>query len=297
MPPRVPSIATYSRATSCKQMQRLISVDWRATFGFLKKPDVNEGIYLTYNLLHKPALLGILGAVAGLGGYGRPEYMRTERILEYRRKLAGLRVAIAPIEATALALAGPAASQHGSDRGNFRKAVIKYTNTVGYANDGATLIVAEQTLLGPAYRTWLLLDDADDTQANLLRRLQTQQAEFVPYLGKNEFPLWWENVREWDWEPAIPTGFFRVSSIFQKPGAAQVARKTEGGRRAGGKLGTFLYFERLPLGFQKMGKEEQYQLAEFMLTDFELEPDQGLTDLLHARNPANTADNHVIQVF
>ncbi len=278
-------------------MQRLISVDWRATFGFLKKPDVNEGIYLTYNLLHKPALLGILGAVAGLGGYGRPDYMRPERILEYRRKLAGVRVAIAPLEATALPVAGPAASQHGSDRGNFRKAVIKYTNTVGYANDGSTLIVSEQTLIGPAYRTWLLLDDADDTQADLLLRLQTQQAEFVPYLGKNEFPLWWENVREWDWEPANPTGFFRMSSVFQKPNAEQVARKTEGGRRSGGKLGTFLYFERLPLGFQKMGKEEQYQLAEFMLTDFELEPDQGLTDLLHARNPANSAENHVIQVF
>ncbi len=270
-------------------MQRLISVDWRATFGFLKKPDVNEGIYLTYNLLHKPALLGILGAVLGLGGYGRPDYMRPERVLEYRRKLAGLRVAIAPIEATA--------GRNGSDRGNFRKAVIKYTNTVGYANDGSTLIVAEQTLLGPAYRTWLLLDEADETQVELLRRLQTQQAEYVPYLGKNEFPLWWENVREWDWETAAPTSFFRVSSIFQKPNPEQLGRKTEGGRRAGGKLGTFLYFERLPLGFQKMGKEEQYELAEFVLTDFELEPDQGLTNLLHARNPQNPADTHVIQVF
>jgi CRISPR-associated protein Cas5h len=71
-------------------MQRLISVDWRATFGFLKKPDINEGIYLTYNLLHKPALLGILGAVAGLGGYGRPDYMPAGRVLEYRRRLAGI---------------------------------------------------------------------------------------------------------------------------------------------------------------------------------------------------------------
>lgn len=296
---RVPSTATCSRARSCKHMQRLISVDWRATFGFLKKPDINEGIYLTYNVLHKPALLGILGAVAGLGGYGRPEYMRPERVLEYRRKLAGVRVAIAPIEATDKALVASLATtaSSGSDRGNFRKAVIKYTNTVGYANDGSTLIVAEQTLLGPAYRTWLLLDEANETQAELLLRLQTQQAKFVPYLGKNEFPLWWENVREWQWEMAAPTGFFRVSSIFQKPSSEQLGRKTEGGRRAGGKLGTFLYFERLPLSFQKMGKEEQYELAEFVLTDFELEPDQGLTNLLYARNPKNPADSHVIQVF
>lgn len=262
-------------------MQRLISVDWRATFGFLKKPDINEGIYLTYNLLHKPVLLGILGAVAGLGGYGRPAYMRPERILEYRRLLAGVRVAIAPLDA---------------DRGNFRKAVIKYTNTVGYANDGATLIVAEQTLIGPAYRTWLLLDDTDATHALLLERLRRREAEFVPYLGKNEFPLWWDNVREWEVEAAAPTEFFRVSSAFRKPGPEQLARKTEGGRRAG-KLGTFLYFERLPLGFQKMGKEEQYELVEFMLTDFELEPEQGLTDLVHVRNPANPAEAHVIQLI
>ena len=279
-------------------MQRLISVDWRGSFGFLKKPDINDGLYLTYNLLHKPALLGILGAVAGLGGYGRPAYMKPERILEYRRLLAGVRVAIAPIESTdpALAVANKASSTtFGSDRGNFRKAAIKYTNTVGYANDGSTLIVSEQTLIGPAYRTWLLLDEADETQALLLERLRRQQAEFVPYLGKNEFPLWWENVREWAFEPAVPTDFFRLSSAFRKPGPQQLDRKTEGGRRAG-KLGTFLYFERLPVGFQPMGKEEQYELAEFILTDFELDPDQGLTDLLLLRNPTDAAADHVIQL-
>lgn len=263
-------------------MQHLISVDWRATFGFLKKPDINEGIYLTYNLLHKPALLGILGAVVGLGGYGRPDYMRPKRILEYRRKLAGLRVAIAPLHA---------------DRGNFRKAVIKYTNTVGYANDGSTLIVAEQTLIGPAYRTWLLLDDADETQVQLLARLHAKQAEYVPYLGKNEFPLWWENVREWEWEMTVPSNYFKLSSIFRKGDTERMARKTEGGRRASGKLGTFLYFERLPVGFQPMGKEEQYEMAEFVLTDFELAPDQNLTNLLQLHNPADAADSHIVQVI
>ena len=281
-------------------MPRLISVDWQATFGFLKKPDVNEGIYLTYNLLHKPALLGILGAVAGLGGYGRPGYMRPERILEYRRKLAGLRVAIAPIEANDPALqpvGADGAVGYGSDRGNFRKAAIKYTNTVGYANDGSTLIITEQTLIGPAYRTWLLLDEADETQALLLHRLQTQQAEYVPYLGKNEFPLWWDNVREWDWEPAAPTGYFRVSSLFRKPAPEPLDRKTEGGRRVGSKPGTFLYFERLPLGFQAMGKEEQYELAEFVLTDFELAPNQDITDLLHLRHPTDASQSHVIQLI
>ena len=47
--------------------QRLISFDIQADFGFFKKPDYNDGVLLTYNMLHKPALLGILGAIIGKG--------------------------------------------------------------------------------------------------------------------------------------------------------------------------------------------------------------------------------------
>lgn len=47
---------------------KLVSFDLKADFGFFKKPDVNE-VYLTYNMIHKPALLGILGAIVGLQGF------------------------------------------------------------------------------------------------------------------------------------------------------------------------------------------------------------------------------------
>ena len=50
--------------------QRLISFDIQADFGFFKKPDYNDGVLLTYNMLHKPALLGILGAITALGTIG-----------------------------------------------------------------------------------------------------------------------------------------------------------------------------------------------------------------------------------
>ena len=36
-----------------------------------KKPDVNSYAYFTYNNIHKPALLGLLGAVLGLKGYAQ----------------------------------------------------------------------------------------------------------------------------------------------------------------------------------------------------------------------------------
>lgn len=34
-----------------------------------RKPDVNVYTYFTYNNIHKPALLGLLGAIVGFGGY------------------------------------------------------------------------------------------------------------------------------------------------------------------------------------------------------------------------------------
>ena len=59
-------------------MDKLISFDLRGDFGMLKKPDTNEPVYLTFNMLHKPALLGILGAILGLKGFRKqkelPEY-------------------------------------------------------------------------------------------------------------------------------------------------------------------------------------------------------------------------------
>jgi len=49
-------------------MQTLISFDVAGDFGFFRKPDTNDGIQLSYNLIHKPSVLGILGAIAGLAG-------------------------------------------------------------------------------------------------------------------------------------------------------------------------------------------------------------------------------------
>ena len=50
-------------------MKKLVSIDIFADFGMLKKPDTNEPVYMTFNMLHKPGLLGILGAITGLSGF------------------------------------------------------------------------------------------------------------------------------------------------------------------------------------------------------------------------------------
>jgi CRISPR-associated protein Cas5h len=121
-------------------MRKLISFDLYADMGFLKKPDINEKIYLTYNMLHKPCVLGILGAIAGLEGF-----TKNNEFPEYYQKLKHIPIGIKPI------------GDH-CDNGNFAKNVTAYTNTIGFANTDGNLIVSEQTLINPAYRVFLLLN-------------------------------------------------------------------------------------------------------------------------------------------
>lgn len=255
---------------------RLISFDLRADFGFFRKPDVNDGLQLSYNMLHKPALLGILGAIAGLKGFEKKGQWP-----EYYRLLKSVRVGIEPLD---------------HERGNFTKTAIKYTNTVGYANADGTLIIHESTLRSPAYRVYVLLNEADLVQARLVTRIQNQEAEFVPYLGKNEFTAWWENSTEYTVSEFTTDQDFKVSSLFvrdypvnsqrQKPRFSPAAR-------AVANQATFGYFERLPIGFNE--QLMQYELAEFALTDWTLKAGSLLDDLYEVIDSAGT--KRIIQLF
>ena len=115
-------------------MKKLISFTIKAEKGFLKKPDINDGIYLTYNMLHKPAILGILGAIIGLEGY-----QKNGVLPEYYKELKDIPVGVKPVNA---------------EKGNFQKTKITYNNTTGFASNeaGGNLIITEQTLIKPSYK-------------------------------------------------------------------------------------------------------------------------------------------------
>lgn len=285
--------------------QTLISFDLRADFGVFKKPDVNEGLQLTFNLLHKPALLGILGAIAGLEGYQRQGIFPV-----YYNKFRDLRVGIEPL---------------GHDKGNFVKTVIKYTNTVGYANADGNLIVTEQTLRQPAYRVYLLLDLDIEEQAQLYDRIRAGEAEYLPYFGKNECTAWWEaeSVREYDFEPFVPTGDFQVGSAFVRDEPVRSQRVVKPlvsfALRQTVNTASFAYFERLPIDFfvgdlseaEKAdlfsGTEQQedrkirplkfvqYELAEIAFTDWTLRQDSIMPDLFQLKSSGDSPK--IIQLF
>lgn len=259
--------------------KHLLSFDLHADFACFKKPDVNEGLILTFNCLHKPALLGILGAIAGLQGYARKG-----EFPKYYQLFKNLRVSIQPVD-------------RFHEKGNFSKAILSYTNTVGYANEDGNLIVTEQTLVRPAYRCYVELDDTMDQQAVLYRRLKNGESVYIPYLGKNEFAAWWEkdSVKEYSYSSFQPDRSFKISSLFirQYPVLFQrIAPKFSPTLQAMTNTSSFIYFERLPLSFDET--MFQYELAEFAFTDWVLKEDSVVQDLYQIKSGGEA---EVIQLF
>jgi CRISPR-associated protein Cas5h len=267
-------------------MKQLISFDIKADFGFLKKPDTNAPVYLTYNMIHKPCVLGLLGAIMGYDGFKRnkekPEYYR---ILCDERPV---KIGIQPLN---------------HEKGNFQKTTVKYNNSTGSANlssikslaekpkdvfsIGATLNIIEQILIRPSYRIYLLTDNQE-----LIRRIQNCEAEFLPYLGKNDFSLWWENVQKYDYEEFEPQGGYKINSLFIK-------RSTiKNGKEEAHDLdfwemdftgGEFMYFERLPIGYDE--ELYQYEYRPFAYTTFKLKKEYKIDNLYQLNK------NEIIQVF
>lgn len=241
--------------------KKLISFDVKAQFGFLKKPDINEGIYLTYTCIHKPALLGILGAIVGLGGHYQ-SYVRKKPLPEYYEKLGNVRVGIQPLN---------------SFKGNYTKTIITYNNSVGYANhDGGTLIISEQTIINPSFRIYLMLNISNEYEKKLYANLSSQESEFIPYLGKNDFQLWWENFHlygsygEFRYDNA-----YRVETIFLKEHIVKQIRESAISPRinldSSHHEPFFIFFERLPTGFSSV--TSNYELQEFAYTNYQFPKD------------------------
>jgi CRISPR-associated protein Cas5h len=248
-------------------MEKLISIDLQADFGFLRKPDTNDGISMSYNMLHKPGLLGILGAILGLQGY-----QRHGELPQYYQRLHVLRVGIAPL---------------GDDNGNFPKSTIVYTNTVGYANKDGNLIACENTLIRPSFRIYIAVSDSHPLYDNL----KNVKAEYIPYLGKNEFPVWWtpESFQEYELRPFANDFQYQVRTLFRKK-EGESSRSNEADQGTVSLLAdistlkeSFFYFERLPVGFQefdtKRGKEYQYEMAPFVYSNAKFSSDFQLENL------------------
>lgn len=251
--------------------QKLVSIDLLADFGFLKKPDYNVGLQLSYNMLHKPALLGILGAVIGLAGY-----TRKGEFPEYYQKLKDLPVGIQPLR---------------HEKGNFQKTSVKYSNTVGYANADGNLLVEETMLVRPGYRCYLLLTLAQPEHARLYVYLKDGHAEYIPYLGKNEFQACWMDAQtgestfqEYVFEVGkVAEAKSQILTLFRRDMLVRENMEEDEDDYNPFELmlspSTFVYFERLPAGFNE--SLHQYALEEYTYSNLWLKAEAKLPQLYY----------------
>jgi CRISPR-associated protein Cas5h len=132
-------------------------------------------VYFTYNNIHKPALLGLLGAIIGLGGhtqlFGNDGRLKNGGYPEFYEKLRVLSVSITPL----------------APNGYFSKKIQVFNNSVGYASyeAGGNLIVREQWLENPSWQI-IILEDVSEEYKKLKKYLLESRTVFIPYLGKND---------------------------------------------------------------------------------------------------------------
>ncbi|MHA1204712.1 MAG: type I-B CRISPR-associated protein Cas5b [Candidatus Heimdallarchaeum aukensis] len=166
--------------------RNLLSFIIFSDFGTFSKPDITE-TKLTYDIIPKPSVLGILGALIGLEGY-----REKKQNPEFIDKLSGIRIGITPLKLKKGSKAPYKDSDFENSYSPLRKEFIQFINFHGYGSyeTGGNLIVNEQILIKPAYRIYLEKGTAQDNIfAQLKKNLQENRAHFMPYMGKNEFPL------------------------------------------------------------------------------------------------------------
>jgi CRISPR-associated protein Cas5h len=246
---------------------KLISFDLQSNFGFFRKPETNNTLNVSYNIIHRPALLGLLGAIIGLQGY-----QKKGELPEYYQKLHKLKIGIAPLD---------------HDNGNFAKTPIKYSNTVGYANKGTNFLTEELTLISPKYRIYLLLDESISEHQQLLQNIQTGNSEFIPYFGKNEFTAWWDKNSIHEYEYTIPkidsSSKIKIVTLFlkdcvlkesaSKPELSIMEALTDDNELP------FMYFERLPIDFEI--NMMQYDQQEMVYTTYHIENCENMPGLCY----------------
>lgn len=139
----------------------------------LRKSDSND-IYFSYSIIHKIAVLGILGAIIGEEGYNQKnlkiEFGKEKKSLpNFYNNLKSLKIAIEP---------------------NTYKTFFKiqtFNNSVGYASneEGKNLVVNEQWLENPNWNIYIL-DDDSEYYKKIKKYLKNSECEYIPYIGKND---------------------------------------------------------------------------------------------------------------
>lgn len=160
---------------------RILRFEISGKNAFFRNNEVNEkDITYSFGQIHKVALLGILGAIIGLGGHNKSFYDKTNGINkdivhpEFYSKLKNANVSIIP----------------NSEEGFFQRKKYNMVNTCGYSinkstKKGQTLMYTEQWIEEPSWTIYLDLSLVEKEVAEKIEDyILNNKSVYIPYLGK-----------------------------------------------------------------------------------------------------------------
>jgi CRISPR-associated protein Cas5h len=248
---------------------KAISFEISGKTAIFKKPDVNSYAYFTYNNIHKPALLGILGAIIGLDGYTKlydenrkakeEKTGSNDGFPDYYEKLKDLKVSIIPM------------TDKEPNTGYFSKKIQTFNNSVGYASfeQGGNLIVREQWLENPKWQIMILENETEEYK-KIKEYLLNKKAVYIPYLGKNDHFANIDKVQEitLDENLYLKDGLY-LDSLFIKKGEIN-------GYEREGEL-PFIFQEVSPISLQKDFHFYEYETLCFTNCQLDEKPENSFS--------------------
>lgn len=214
---------------------KAFSVDFVGDMALFKKNDANDLVFTSYNFIHKPAVLGLFGAILGLSGYSKSGNGKHP---EYYIKLKELEIAIQPLFNKPL-----------------QKVITGFNNATGHANigekkDGATWQIREQILVGEPTIGFRVFVKKNASTSKLMQKLKNYETTYPLYFGKNEFFAHYDDFQEYELIGSSDKTS-KIDSLFKRSNNELNLNKSK--FRFGNEESKFIIFEQLPYDFDDCG--------------------------------------------
>ncbi|MBU3092739.1 hypothetical protein KPL35_11700 [Clostridium sp. CF011] len=178
-------------------METALKFDLLGKYAFLKNPESNTGTEFSFEHLHKPCLLGILGCILGMNG--KAQLTKEKPDLEYYENLRNIKVSIVPSKPV------------------FNKFKETITDTTGYANDGSTQILDKKILQNVCWTIYILKDSIQEQYWNeLCYLLQKHESKYPLYLGNNSYKAKVDGFEIVNLDEVEDTDDITITSIFKE---------------------------------------------------------------------------------
>lgn len=244
-------------------------------FAFFKKNDANDAVLISYNFIHKPAVLGIMGAILGLKGY-------PDQSNEFYEKLKNFKIAIVPKYTKPLT-----------------KFVVVFNDSSGLSSkeQGGILQIREQVLFGrdePIRYEIVVPLRTEFSQSEvqiweeLRQRISKKESVYPLYFGKNEFPAYIESFSEVYLKKACTNKSYRLKGLAME---SRIKIKTEDSEEDSKFFSNseqrITIYEQLPI---RLNESWLYEKETFVLTE-------NLVEINSQEDFRVTDDDEVIFLF